>query len=73
MKGDIVHTKVVFEDQFSFAKETRIVTVSRPTFEKMKAGVGSTFSKLINHIRFDFKVMSVEQATPEDYNKLKKE
>lgn len=65
--SDIVHAKVVFEDQFSFAKETRITTVSSQTFEKMKAGIGSTFEKIENHVRFNWKVISVEQAKPEDY------
>lgn len=66
----IVHVKVVFEDQFSFAKKTSIVTRSIETFEKMKAGIGSTFQKVENHIRFDWKVISVEQAKPEDYDSI---
>lgn len=64
---DVVHVKVVFEDQFSGAKRTTIVTRSKPTFEKMKAGIGSIVRRFENHINWEWKVISVSQAQPEDY------
>jgi hypothetical protein len=67
---DIVHIKVVFEDQFSGAKNTKIVTRSAPTFEKMKAGIGSVLERFENNIRWQWKVISVEQAKPEDYETI---
>ena len=64
---DIIHVEVVFEDQFSGAKEKKVVTTrSRDTFEKMKAGVGTCFSRLENHVRMDLKVISVKQVTDPD-------
>jgi len=37
---DMIHTKITFEDAFSFAKEIKEVTVSRPTFDKMLNDIG---------------------------------
>lgn len=66
---NIVHVLVVFEDQFSGAKETKIITTSEPLFNKMKDGIGSTFSHFDKkaQIRYDYKVIEVRQAVPDDY------
>lgn len=66
---DIVHIKVVLEDQFSGARTTKIVTRSKEIFDKMVADIGSTFSQFDKaaQIRYDWKVIDVKQAVPEDY------
>lgn len=64
---DVIHAKIVFQDRFSFAKETRIKTISRATFEKMQRGVGHVVSFFKNDIRWEMEVIEVTQATPEDY------
>lgn len=65
---DFIHIKAVFEDQFSGAKVTKIITRSKETFNKMVEGVGSTFSHFdkATQIRYDMKVISVEQAVQDD-------
>lgn len=66
----MIHVFVKFEDQFSFAYVTRIVTRSASTFEKMKKGIGTIvpyFDKK-QHIRLALKVLEVRQATPDDYD-----
>lgn len=67
---DIIHVLTVLEDQFSGAKMRKITTASEPTFKKMVAGIGTTFSHFDKaaQIRFDYKVIEVRQAVPEDYN-----
>lgn len=59
---DIVHAKVTVIDCFSKSVTIKTVTVSQPTFEKMKLGIGSNFSYFDNHIKYDMKVINVEQA-----------
>lgn len=60
---DIVHTKITFEDQFSFSKTVRETTVSKPTFDKMQADIGKIvpiFDKK-QQINYTFKIINVEQ------------
>lgn len=66
---DIVHVLCILEDQFSGAKVKKITTNSKDTFDKMVAGIGTTFTYFNNNsqIRSDYKVIEVRQATPEDY------
>ena len=59
---DIVHVKVTFEDTFSGATTTKVVTRSKETFEKMKKEIGSIVSVFENGIHWDWKVIKVEQA-----------
>ena len=61
---DIVHVKTTFVDLFSGSKTVKVTTVSKPTFDKMKAGRGTTFSHFdkAQQIRYNFKVENVEQA-----------
>lgn len=68
----IFHVLMVFEDQFSFAKERKITTVSEETFEKMKKGVGTTFRHFDKkaQIAYNYKVLEVRQATPQDYHDI---
>jgi len=66
---DIIHVFCKFEDQFSGAKDTKIVTKSAQTFEAMKRGIGSIFNQFDKKqgINYTWKVIEVRQATPEDY------
>ncbi len=66
---DIVHIFVKFEDQFSGAKDTKIVTKSAATFEAMKRGIGSTFNQFDKKagINYTWKVIEVRQAEQADY------
>lgn len=67
---DIIHTLTVLQDQFSGATTRKITTVSQATFDKMVAGIGSTFSHFdkVAQIRSDYKVIEVRQAIQSDYN-----
>lgn len=66
---NIIHAYTLFEDQFSGAKESRIVTVSQVTFDKMIKGIGTTFSQFdkVQSIRYNWKVLEVRQALNSDY------
>ncbi len=66
---DIIHIFVKFEDQFSGAKDTKIVTKSAQTFEAMKRGIGTVFNQFDKKagINYTWKVIEVRQATQQDY------
>ncbi len=66
---NIIHAYTLLEDQFSGAKESRIVTVSQVTFDKMVNGIGTTFSQFdkVQAIRYNWKVIEVRQALNSDY------
>ena len=71
---DIIHVFCKFEDQFSGAKNTKIVTKSALTFEQMKKGIGTIFNQFDKSagINYTWKVIEVRQATQEDYKPLNK-
>ena len=66
---DLIHAFVKFEDQFSGAKETKIVTTSGQKFETMKRGIGTVFNQFDKKagINYTWKVIEVRQATQQDY------
>jgi hypothetical protein len=61
---DIVHTVITLQDQFSGCTERLERTVSAPTFDKMKAGIGTIFAQFdkAKQIRYTWKVIDVKQA-----------
>ena len=71
---DIIHIFVKFQDQFSGANDTKIVTRSAATFEAMKRGIGTTFNKFDKNegINYTWKVIEVRQAEQTDYKPLNK-
>jgi len=66
---NIIHVLVKFEDTFTFCKTQRIVTVSEPTFEQMKRGIGSITKQFDQktQIAYTWQVKEVRQALPSDY------
>jgi hypothetical protein len=65
----MIHTYVKVQDQFSFAFDSKIITVSEETFAKMLKGIGDTFNSFDKkaQIRSTWKVLEVRQATEQDY------
>lgn len=58
----IVHIKVTFEDVFSGAILEKTCTRSEVTFEKMKQSIGAIVPRFDNNIKWEWKVIKVEQS-----------
>jgi hypothetical protein len=59
---NIVHIKVTFEDIFSGATLVKTCTRSEETFRKMKASIGTIVPVFENNIKWEWKVIKVEQS-----------
>lgn len=69
----MVHAYVKLQDQFSFAFDHKIVTVSDETFQKMQKSIGSTFNNFNKkaQIAFTWKVLDIQRATSEHFELAK--
>jgi hypothetical protein len=61
---DIVNVRIIFRDAFTGATNTKTVTRSKETYEKMKSGIGAVVDQFDkrNQIHYQWVVEKVEIA-----------
>ena len=59
---NIIHIKLTFEDTFSKATEIKFCSRSEVTFNEMKKEIGNITTISNNGIKWNWKLIKVEQA-----------